>query len=168
MDDRAAAVAEPLRDGADPGAGPAQGLEVHGTAVALGGAGVLILGPSGAGKSDLALRLIDGGARLVADDRCTLARARASILLGVPAALAGLLEVRGLGVVPLTPVGPVSLALVVELAAPATIERLPPPSHCNYLDVKVPRIMLAPFETSAVAKLRVALEWALTGRSIAP
>ena len=41
---------------------------VHATAVAIEGEAVLLRGASGAGKSDLALRLIDGGARLVADD----------------------------------------------------------------------------------------------------
>ncbi|RME65602.1 MAG: aldolase, partial [Alphaproteobacteria bacterium] len=48
---------------------------VHGTCVAIDGAGVLILGPSGAGKSDFALRLIDEGAVLVADDYTDVAAA---------------------------------------------------------------------------------------------
>ena len=46
----------------------------------IGGKGVLLLGASGAGKSDLALRLIDGGAKLVADDRCDLFVARRKIV----------------------------------------------------------------------------------------
>src|SRR3546814_10156556 len=46
---------------------------VHATTVALDGTGVLLRGPAGSGKSDLALRLIDQGARLVADDRTALA-----------------------------------------------------------------------------------------------
>ena len=45
---------------------------VHGTCVELFGLGVLLRGPSGCGKSDLALRLIDDGARLVADDQVVL------------------------------------------------------------------------------------------------
>ena len=44
-------------------------VTLHATAVALGGRAVLLTGPSGAGKSDLALRLIDRGAELVADRR---------------------------------------------------------------------------------------------------
>ncbi|HEX3418624.1 MAG TPA: serine/threonine protein kinase, partial [Stellaceae bacterium] len=48
---------------------------VHATAIAIDGRAVLLRGPSGAGKSDLALRLIDGGARLVADDQVELRRA---------------------------------------------------------------------------------------------
>ncbi|MEC8006219.1 MAG: serine/threonine protein kinase, partial [Pseudomonadota bacterium] len=47
---------------------------VHGTCVAIDGAGVLLRGPSGSGKSDLALRLIDGGATLVGDDQLELSR----------------------------------------------------------------------------------------------
>ena len=46
--------------------------QIHGACVDLSGAGVLLRGPSGSGKSDLALRLIDGGASLVADDRVDL------------------------------------------------------------------------------------------------
>ena len=47
---------------------------VHATAVAIDGQAVLLRGPSGSGKSDLALRLIDAGARLVADDQSELSR----------------------------------------------------------------------------------------------
>ena len=47
--------------------------QVHATCIEVDGMGVLLRGPSGSGKSDLALRLIDGGARLVADDRTDLA-----------------------------------------------------------------------------------------------
>ena len=49
-------------------------VNIHASCVAIGGKGVLLLGDSGAGKSDLALRLIDEGARLVADDRAELYR----------------------------------------------------------------------------------------------
>jgi len=48
---------------------PAAPILVHATAIAIDGRAVLLRGPSGAGKSDLALRLIDAGARLVADDQ---------------------------------------------------------------------------------------------------
>ena len=54
-------------------------VNIHARCVAIGGQGVLILGDSGAGKSDLALRLIDGGARLVADDRTELYVARGAL-----------------------------------------------------------------------------------------
>jgi len=73
-------------------------LRIHGTCVALSGLGVLLRGPSGSGKSDLALRLIDGGAKLVADDQVELALdAAGRVMARAPATLSGLLEVRGIG-----------------------------------------------------------------------
>ena len=72
--------------------------QVHGTCVAVAGVGVLLRGPPGSGKSDLALRLIDRGAELVADDRVTLRREDDGIVASAPASLAGLIEVRGVGV----------------------------------------------------------------------
>ena len=58
---------------------------VHATCVALDGAGVLLRGPSGSGKSDLALRLIDGGARLVADDQVALSAEAGRLVARAPA-----------------------------------------------------------------------------------
>ena len=72
--------------------------QVHGTCIAIDGAGVLLRGPSGCGKSDLALRLIDGGAVLVADDRVSLEARAGDLVASAPDALAGLLEVRGVGI----------------------------------------------------------------------
>ena len=60
---------------------------IHGTCVLLSGLGVLLRGPSGSGKSDLALRLIDGGARLVADDQVELIPAEGRLLARAPEAL---------------------------------------------------------------------------------
>jgi len=139
---------------------------VHATSVALklasGWRAVLIRGPSGSGKSDLALRLIDGGgARLVADDQTRLMRRRGALLASAPAALAGLLEVRGIGIVRLARsqrIARAPLGLLVDLVPPARIERLPDgSSHERLLGIDVPRLELAPFEASAVAKLRLAL-----------
>jgi RNase adaptor protein for sRNA GlmZ degradation len=73
---------------------------IHATAVALDGRAVLLLGPSGVGKSDLALRLIAAGWRLVADDRVVLTPTSAGLIASAPPRLAGLMEVRGVGVVP--------------------------------------------------------------------
>ncbi len=130
---------------------------VHATAVAIGGRGVLIRGPSGAGKSDLALRLIDGGAKLVADDRVTLSRAGARIELRAPDRLRGRMEVRGLGIVGVSWRARAPLALVVDLARPDEVERFPSPGRCTLLGVAVPRVRLAPFEASAPAKVRLAV-----------
>ena len=64
-------------------------VTLHATAVALGGWAVLLTGPSGAGKSDLALRLIDRGAELVADDYTMLVHDGAQLVAGSPATIAG-------------------------------------------------------------------------------
>ena len=62
---------------------------------------MLLRGPSGAGKSDLALRLIEAGARLIADDQTELAREGKTVIARAPARIAGLIEARGLGIVKL-------------------------------------------------------------------
>jgi HPr kinase/phosphorylase len=137
---------------------------VHGTAVAIGGDAVLLRGPSGAGKSDLALRLIDGGARLVADDQAELQRAAKHVLVRSPAAIAGLLEVRGIGIVRVEPLAEAPLALLVDLVSPEEVERLPEPSLEQVLGLAIRLITLAPFEASAAAKIRIAVR----GLSAAP
>ncbi len=138
-------------------AGPAPERQIHATCVALGRTGVLIRGPSGSGKSDLALRLIDRGAVLVADDRVVLRRDGGRISARAPATLAGLLEVRGLGLVRLGHRRRAALGLVVDLAAAAGIERLPRSATCSLLGLALPRIRLDPRQASAPAKLRLAL-----------
>lgn len=71
---------------------------VHATTIAIDGAGVLLRGPSASGKSDLALRLIDDGARLVADDRTVLALRDGIVEASAPPSIRGKIEVRGLGI----------------------------------------------------------------------
>jgi serine kinase of HPr protein (carbohydrate metabolism regulator) len=121
---------------------------------------VLLRGPSGAGKSDLALRLIETGARLVADDQTELVRKGKAVLATAPARIAGLIEARGVGIVKLGRdqlVARAPVALLVDLAPPEHIERLPEPAHERLLGIDLPVLMLAPFEISASAKLRLAL-----------
>lgn len=130
---------------------------VHASCVEVGGHAVLIRGPSGSGKSDLALRLIDGGATLVADDQTAISADGGRLFAGVPETIAGLLEVRGLGVVRLPHRGRAPLALVVDLVASKDVERLPEPSSAQLLGLMVPRVALAPFEASAAAKVRLAM-----------
>jgi serine kinase of HPr protein (carbohydrate metabolism regulator) len=131
-------------------------LLAHGSAVAIEGGAVLIRGPAGAGKSDLALRLIDAGARLVADDQTLLRRAGGGIVVSAPETLRGLIEVRGLGVLRLEPLAEAPLVLLVDLVAPAAVERLPESAAEEVLGCRVPRLALSPFEASAAAKLRLA------------
>jgi HPr kinase/phosphorylase len=98
---------------------------VHGTAVRLGGRGVLILGASGSGKSRLALRLIARGGDLIADDRVVIARGRRSLYAAAPAALAGLVEARSVGILRMRRrARSARLDLVVDLDAAADA-RLP-------------------------------------------
>jgi HPr kinase/phosphorylase len=123
------------------------GVRMHGTCVARDGAGVLIVGPSGAGKSDLALRLLGRGFILVADDQV-------DVIDGVaraPEALAGLLEVRGLGIVRLPYLSAARLNVVVSLTDQS--ERLPLPERHAALDLPMMRLHAA----AASAPDRVAL-----------
>lgn len=89
---------------------------IHATCIAISGRGILLLGPSGAGKSDLALRLIDRGAILVADDRCDIWSDDQETWAAAPANLAGMMEVRGLGLIneAFLPQAPLSLAVLLQ------------------------------------------------------
>jgi HPr kinase/phosphorylase len=104
---------------------------VHASAVLVGPRAALIRGPAGAGKSRLALGLIhaaEGGliafARLVGDDRIELAASHGRLLARPAPALAGLIEVRGLGIRRLDHEPVAVVGLVVDLADPGA-ERLP-------------------------------------------
>jgi serine kinase of HPr protein (carbohydrate metabolism regulator) len=141
-----------------------EGVLVHATAVAIEGAAVLLRGPPGAGKSDLALRLIEAGAGLVADDQVELRRAGGEVLARAPAAITGLIEVRGVGIIRMEPVGEAPLALLVDLVAPDAIERLPEDRAEDVLGLPIPVVALAPFEASAPAKLRLALAFNASDR----
>src|SRR5438105_12471801 len=104
-------------------------LLVHATAVAIatasGPRAVLLRGASGSGKSDLALRLIDAGARLVADDQSELSRRGDTLVVRAPATITGLLEVRGIGIVRLDALAEAPVVLLVDLVPAETLERLP-------------------------------------------
>ncbi len=128
---------------------------IHATAVAIGGRAVLLVGPPGSGKSDLALRLIDRGATLIADDRVIVTRIAATAHAAPPPALAGLIEVRGIGIVAVPHVAGAAVALVVDLAAP--VERLPEPATRDIAGVAVPAVALDPFAASAAIKVERAL-----------
>ncbi|MBL6613280.1 MAG: HPr kinase/phosphatase C-terminal domain-containing protein [Reyranella sp.] len=137
---------------------------VHATCVALRHGrtwrAALLRGPSGAGKSDLALRVIEAGGRLVADDQIELRREGKKLLASAPPKIAGLIEARGLGIVKLGRdqlVRRAEVVLLVDLAHPERIERLPEPASEAILGIDLPLMALAPFEASSVAKLRLAL-----------
>lgn len=130
---------------------------IHASCVAIDGLGVLLLGPPGAGKSDLALRLLDHGARLVSDDQTELNRQENRLIARAPATLHGLLEVRGIGIVNVEALSEVPVALAIDLVPGDSIERMPEPAKVRLLDFEVPLFRLDPFQASAPAKLRLAV-----------
>jgi len=105
---------------------------VHATAVRVGERAVLIRGPSGSGKSQLAFNLILAGragqvppAILVGDDRVHLDTVGGQLWVRPAAELAGLIEIRGLGIRRCEFINEAAVGLVVDLAA-SDAERLPP------------------------------------------
>ena len=137
--------------------------QLHATCVAVDGLGVLIRGPSGSGKSDLALLLIDAGARLVADDRCDVAVADGRPVARAPEAIAGLLEVRGLGILRLEALAAAPVGLVVDLVDQDRPERLPEPATTAVAGIPVPLLRLYGRAPSAAAKVRLAVALARGG-----
>jgi len=123
---------------------------IHASAVLIGARAVLIRGPAGSGKSRLALALIRAGGtlpftRLVGDDRVHLEAAHGRLTVRPAEALAGLIEVRGLGIrrLPYEPIAVVGL--VVDLAA-ADAERLPARETAvtEVSGIAFPRLAVAP------------------------
>jgi serine kinase of HPr protein (carbohydrate metabolism regulator) len=142
----------------------------HGTCIDFDGAGVLILGSPGSGKSDLGLRLLDQpglglsgqakAAALVSDDQVIVTLDQGRLLARPPAAIRGLLEVRGLGIVELPCKPQSTLALVVTLSDVSAIERMPEPQDLavTILGQRLPLLRLDPYMASAPARVRAALD----------
>jgi HPr kinase/phosphorylase len=129
----------------------AAGASVHASAVGVGNRAVLIRGPSGSGKSRLAFDLILAGrsgqipqALLIGDDRVHLEASDGQLVVRAARELAGLIEIRGLGIRRLDFAESATVGLVVDLAA-ADAERLPPPEalQARILGVLIPRIPVA-------------------------
>jgi serine kinase of HPr protein (carbohydrate metabolism regulator) len=120
-------------------------------------AGALIEGASGAGKSDLALRALEAGWRLVADDRVLLWRSGTALFGRAPDVLAGLLEIRGLGVQPAPFRRFAQVRLLARCMQDEPVERLPEAASETVLGVALPLVTLAAHEASAPAKLGQAL-----------
>ena len=133
---------------------------LHATCVALEEGAVLLTGPSGCGKSDLALRLIDNGGGLVADDRTVLAADQGGLWGSAPELLAGLLEVRGIGIIRLPVVASARVRVLIALGGPDN-ERLPETlDEEDIHGVTLPRFVLNGFHASAPAKVHLALRLA--------
>lgn len=133
---------------------------IYATTVNYKGRAILLTGPSASGKSDLALRLIiRHGARLIADDRTDIRAAKGFLQVSAPKNIAGLLEVRGIGIqkVPFDNVG--KAALLVELVdSPQVIERMPAESFAEIEGIRLPKIRLWAFEDSAADKIVIKMD----------
>jgi len=136
---------------------------IAGTCVAMDGRGVLLRGPSGAGKLDLAIRLMESGARLVADDQVFIEIENEHLVASAPEAVRGMIEARGLGVLQVVSAPPTPLVAVIDLVPADEIDRMPDPASVEIESVPLPLFRLAPFEPSALAKVRLAVRLATGG-----
>lgn len=137
-------------------------LTVHATCCCIGEDGVLLRGPSGSGKSTLARRLValagrEGPAALVCDDRVRLHREGDDVVAEALPEIAGLIEMRGIGLVRVPYVSRAVLRLVVDLGEGP---RLPDPaeSSASLLDLPLARLVLPPGDADAqliLIKLRL-------------
>jgi HPr kinase/phosphorylase len=130
---------------------------LHATAVEIDGAAILLVGASGSGKSDMALRLIDRGAVLVADDAVHIVEISDQPHLQADAALSGRMEIRGIGIFDMDCADESPLRLVVELGADGV--RLPESWPLREVaGWSVPALRLNSFAASAPIKIELALK----------
>lgn len=109
---------------------------IHASAVAFDGRGLLILGRSGSGKSSLSLELLALGGTLIADDRVCVWRDDDRVMADAPAALSGLIEARGVGLLNASPAGPMPITLICDLDQ-SNDARLPPARHYDLMGVAI-------------------------------
>ena len=129
--------------------------QVYATAVAYHSFGILIRGPSGSGKSDLALRLIEDGANLISDDQVNIQAVKKQLYLSPPDNIAGLIEVRGFGVIKIKSVRDINLRLIVDLDPSSTTERTPIMKEESIKNIMVPVVSLKAFENSILARIKL-------------
>lgn len=135
---------------------------IQATCVAIGGRGVLIQGPPGSGKSSLALALIDRGAMLVGDDGLNVEAQGAVLRAFPPPRIAGLIEVRNVGILtrPVTSFVPIALALRLDPAAPRLPEE---PDELSIEGINLPCLALWPDSPVLALRAEAALErWGLS------
>ncbi|CDG38577.1 MULTISPECIES: HPr kinase/phosphorylase [Asaia] len=130
--------------------------QIHASCASLAGIGVVLTGQSGCGKSSLLLRLIDSGFDLVGDDRLVIRDLHAS----APPALAGMIEIRGLGLVRMPYRATARLGLHVHLSIPSRAVRLP--EKTVEPDTGLWQMTLNGFHADAVAIIRTALRCRLS------
>jgi HPr kinase/phosphorylase len=130
---------------------------IHANALLLGATGVLIRGASGSGKSALSIELIalwrlrGGFAGLIADDRVLVERRGGRLLARPHPRIAGMIEARGMGVLPI-PFEPCGVIhALVDLTTVAMLARIPEDQAptATLLDVTLPRRGVAMDNTRA-------------------
>lgn len=131
---------------------------LHATSVVFCGRGLLLRGPSGSGKSDLALRIMDAGGMLVSDDYTAISVMDGHLYATPPAAIAGMMEVRGVGLLKVPTIPCAQIDLVVNCESFGAIERLPPVIHAEIEGLSLRALNVYALESSAVAKLRAFLQ----------
>lgn len=120
-------------------------LRLHASAFAYRGAGCLVVGASGSGKSRLLAEALLHGAEMIADDQVQLRAEGGTLFAAAPPALAGVLELRGLGLIRIPAETtraehPLHLQLTLSVGVP---ERLPEPQHTTHLGIAIPSLTLA-------------------------
>lgn len=135
---------------------------VQASCVAVNGHAILIFGPPGSGKSSLALALMDRGAVLIGDDGVIITAREGRLHASPPPHIAGLIEVRNVGLLtrPVASSAPLALALRLDPAA----VRLPDgPEHAAFEGIDLPCIALWPDSPVLALRAEAALErWGLS------
>ncbi len=131
---------------------------LHASGVCFNQKGVLFVGKPGAGKSDLALRCIDIGAVLVSDDQVDIKVEQNGLSASPPAAIAGLLEVRGVGILKMPYCSDCPIHLIIQLVDRNEVERLPEPAFHTIEGKQVPLLKLCAFDASTPVKIKTVLE----------
>jgi HPr kinase/phosphorylase len=132
---------------------------IHASCVSVNNKAILLLGESGSGKSDLALRLIDRGAQLIADDYTDITANGNILTAAPPQKLEGLLEVRGIGILTLPFIRDIKVEMAINLIPRKEVERLPDEQFfdcqtffgCN--QQKIPLLSLHAYDASTPAKI---------------
>lgn len=132
---------------------------LHATTIMINQKAVVITGAAGCGKSDLALRLIDGGGTLIADDQTQLSVIDGQLLAASPPSIVGLLEIRHVGIYKVPYITDIPVHLCVDAATGVRVDRLPPADTVEWLGCKVPRIRLDLLLPSTPAKIRAIMTY---------
>jgi len=130
---------------------------LHASVIAIDEQAILLRGPSGSGKSDLALRLIEQGAQLVADDQVTLVKKGADLIAFAPDPIAGLLEIRTIGIIKLAHLKAAPVRMIIDLDPAHDPERMPQDPQTTLENVTLPCYHFKAFEASTPAKVSLAL-----------